>query len=564
MTATCRAACLTLLHLAAAPGLSAEPPRLLVAGDDRTLWLVRTHDTGAYDVAAKPAGKQWKPLRHQVPGRLAAMTAAEGQLHLLLYDPTGYVIDSLDTPQPTVGRNPSDPRWSDRTPALAACNATGLAGAAGGTSIAAIVPYRRAIDPATGPASRPAGMPDPGCVHLAVFRALQGQWDYLTGLPNVPLGKAPPGSVRVTAVGGRLYLLLSAPAEGGTVSNALHVWDERAAPQWAPLELPDLVRDAPPVGMTASPGEVVMVFAKVDRSAGRARLVLARLDTLTAAVGCQELTREGGDGLWPASPLASATRLKNQIAVVWQDGGDLHVATYDLSGQLGADETVDAFVKKPLKIDPQDIYKYFHFGVMLAVLLPMFVFRGPLPTKPFSLSAAHRPAPLLKRYVAGFLDYTPFSLASAALFFPLDVLAQAGDQNQTLVELAGSPEAGYAVVLSLLAYTAYCIVMEWRYGATLGKLAFRLRVVGDDGAAASLREIVMRNLVRIIEMWPHPGLPIVIVVFTMLSRYGQRLGDMLARTVVVEALPAPPGEPGQDRPPGGGARADGEEPPGDG
>lgn len=564
MTVTGRAACLALLHLAAAPALSAETPRLLVAGDDRVLWLVRAHDKGVYDVAARPAGRKWKPLRHQVAGRLAAMASADGQLHLLLYDPTGYVIDSLDTPQPTVGRNPSDARWSDRTAALAACNATGLAGADEGASIAAVVPYRRTAEPATGPASRPVGMPDPGCVHLAVFRTVQGQWGYLTHLPNVPLGKAAPGSVHVTAVGSRLYLLASAPADGGAVSNALHVWDGRAVPQWAGLELPDSVRDAPPVGMSASPGEVLMVFAKVDRSAGRARLVLARLDTLTGAVGCQDLAREGGSGRWPASPLPGATRLKNQVAVAWQDGDGLHVATYDLGGQLGAEETVDAFVQKPPKIDPQDIYKYFHFGVMLAVLLPMFVFRGPLPTKPFTLSAAHRPAPLLKRYVAGFLDYMPFSLASAALFFPLNVLGEAPDPNQALVELAGSSEAGYAVVVSLLAYTAYCIVMEWRYGATLGKLLFGLRVVGDEGARTTPREIVMRNLVRIIEMWPHPWLPIVIVVFTMVSRYRQRLGDMLARTAVVEVVAAPPGEAGQDERPGSSERAQDEEPPGGG
>ncbi len=80
-----------------------------------------------------------------------------------------------------------------------------------------------------------------------------------------------------------------------------------------------------------------------------------------------------------------------------------------------------------------------------------------------------------------------------------------------------------------MAFPVYCIALEKLYGATLGKLALRLRVVGQGGRKASLRELALRNISKILELAVFPFL--LLPVFT---RYRQRLGDKVAWTTVID------------------------------
>jgi uncharacterized RDD family membrane protein YckC len=79
--------------------------------------------------------------------------------------------------------------------------------------------------------------------------------------------------------------------------------------------------------------------------------------------------------------------------------------------------------------------------------------------------------------------------------------------------------------------------MEIVFGATLGKMAMKLEVMSADGTKPTIIQLVLRNLIRPIEM------SLLIIVFTIaatfLTRTRQRLGDMMARTVVVEKLRSP-------------------------
>ena len=68
-------------------------------------------------------------------------------------------------------------------------------------------------------------------------------------------------------------------------------------------------------------------------------------------------------------------------------------------------------------------------------------------------------------------------------------------------------------------------------GQTLGKRVFGLRVVARDGAAAGAGAILVRNLVRAIDV-------LVGVVLMGLDPLARRLGDRLAGTLVVHQRPA--------------------------
>ena len=87
------------------------------------------------------------------------------------------------------------------------------------------------------------------------------------------------------------------------------------------------------------------------------------------------------------------------------------------------------------------------------------------------------------------------------------------------------------VVLYFVISVGYAIVLEWRWhGQTVGKRLFGLRVIDVHGLRLQPSQIVLRNLLRLIDV-----LPLFYLVggtAALLSRKGQRLGDLAANTVV--------------------------------
>jgi uncharacterized RDD family membrane protein YckC len=94
-----------------------------------------------------------------------------------------------------------------------------------------------------------------------------------------------------------------------------------------------------------------------------------------------------------------------------------------------------------------------------------------------------------------------------------------------------------ASVVTLSILTIYAMVCEMIWGRTFGKALLHLRVVDKDGEQPSTWQIVVRNLVRIIEV-AHWVVLLVPAMLMVMSGKQQRLGDMLARTyVIVEVVP---------------------------
>ena len=103
----------------------------------------------------------------------------------------------------------------------------------------------------------------------------------------------------------------------------------------------------------------------------------------------------------------------------------------------------------------------------------------------------------------------------------------------------GSFDALSSVGLALL---VLCIFLSfWGYGIfweilmqgrTPGKRAMGLRVLKENGLPLGLREIVLRNLLRMADL--QPGLSYGVgVVWMFFDKKGRRLGDLVAGTVVV-------------------------------
>ncbi len=78
----------------------------------------------------------------------------------------------------------------------------------------------------------------------------------------------------------------------------------------------------------------------------------------------------------------------------------------------------------------------------------------------------------------------------------------------------------------------YAMITEWSWrGQTFGKRLLGIRVVDLSGHRLQFSQIAIRNLLRAVDILP--GLYLVGGVAALLSRRGQRLGDLAANTVVV-------------------------------
>jgi uncharacterized RDD family membrane protein YckC len=95
-------------------------------------------------------------------------------------------------------------------------------------------------------------------------------------------------------------------------------------------------------------------------------------------------------------------------------------------------------------------------------------------------------------------------------------------------DLAG----GFASLALLVLPTGYGVVLEWFWrGQTVGKKVFRLRVMDADGLRLQFHQVLMRNIVRFVDLIP--GFYLVGGMACLLSRKSQRLGDLAASTIVV-------------------------------
>ena len=113
------------------------------------------------------------------------------------------------------------------------------------------------------------------------------------------------------------------------------------------------------------------------------------------------------------------------------------------------------------------------------------------------------------------------------------VLADWLRSTETVDGVESSTLSGGAILLYLVVFLGYYIVTETLFAKTLGKAAFGLKVVTVDGEFPRFGAILTRTLLRLID-----GLPVVYVVgaITMFaSARDQRLGDMAAETLVVDA-----------------------------
>ena len=112
------------------------------------------------------------------------------------------------------------------------------------------------------------------------------------------------------------------------------------------------------------------------------------------------------------------------------------------------------------------------------------------------------------------------------------VAGLAGGLTPEGFKLEGAP-AILVIGLTIICWLVYFIVLEsfWR-GRTLGKRLTGIQVVKADGAPIGFSEAVVRNVLRLVDGF---CCYLVGAILVWLSPRRQRLGDRVAKTVVVKA-----------------------------
>jgi uncharacterized RDD family membrane protein YckC len=108
----------------------------------------------------------------------------------------------------------------------------------------------------------------------------------------------------------------------------------------------------------------------------------------------------------------------------------------------------------------------------------------------------------------------------------------AGVSVGALAHFDGTIALAATIILGFVVIWGYYPISEAAWsGKTIGKYAFGLRVVGDQGEPIQLGQAVIRNLVRIVDFLPFfYGIGIIALFW---NGRGKRLGDLAAGTVVV-------------------------------
>ena len=103
---------------------------------------------------------------------------------------------------------------------------------------------------------------------------------------------------------------------------------------------------------------------------------------------------------------------------------------------------------------------------------------------------------------------------------------------QLLTFLSSGFARALQVVLYFLVSIGYAVGCEWRFrGQTLGKRLLKLQVIDEEGLKLRFSQIMLRNLLRAVDLLP--AFYLLGGIFSLATRKGQRLGDLAARTVVI-------------------------------
>jgi len=138
------------------------------------------------------------------------------------------------------------------------------------------------------------------------------------------------------------------------------------------------------------------------------------------------------------------------------------------------------------------------------------------------------------RFIAILIDTIIISIIGTIATLPLGTSTGITvDQQTRAISIASV--YWIAVIIELIITFLYFTILEGRYGQTVGKIVLKLKVLKADGSPINYKDAAIRTILRIIDVIPFIVPYLLGAIFIWSSETKQRLGDRIARTVVVQA-----------------------------
>ncbi|RJP35113.1 MAG: RDD family protein [Phycisphaerales bacterium] len=226
------------------------------------------------------------------------------------------------------------------------------------------------------------------------------------------------------------------------------------------------------------------------------------------------------------------TLLPEEIVLGARDGqGLVHYARWSAAdgSMVAGFQPVQALVPAPYAFVRVWLSRMVEFGLLGLAFIVVFFRRHDSVAAAIPLPVTLTLAPLSARLSAFVIDAALLAgggyaaLLAAGLPVTEDWLA--ATWARTRLDVAGKVQL---LLLIGLALAAYGVVFETAMAATPGKRLLGLAVVGPEGARPGFKAILLRNLLRLVDLQVPPVLLLVVMTVNR-----QRVGDIIARTVVV-------------------------------
>ena len=243
-----------------------------------------------------------------------------------------------------------------------------------------------------------------------------------------------------------------------------------------------------------------------------------------------------GDSFWKEQALTVSADLKVMDATAAAAGDELHLIAlqnneefiekkYDLTGH----EKMKAFEPMPEPKNPgettlKEVIQWGLLGLLMVITLAAANKGGPVQVVSVN-NVELAVAPFSLRLAAGLIDLWPMYIGFGLIVFH----AHSGVK---LSQIYKDRFANLAEIASMGVYVLHTLVCEIIWARSIGKMCVGLRVAGIDGKRATVGSIVLRNLMRLIEVIL--TLPLLVIFFNPLR---QRVGDFAAGTLVVAKVP---------------------------
>jgi uncharacterized RDD family membrane protein YckC len=187
-------------------------------------------------------------------------------------------------------------------------------------------------------------------------------------------------------------------------------------------------------------------------------------------------------------------------------------------------ETIALAAPQSTTINPYG--EYWTFAAMTALVVLMFASVRRRVTEPPAVLSDEQTAvtiaPVGLRLAAGLLDLLPVIL----IFFVVRLRS-----DLTTTDLINLVSIGPLIAAAVI-YLLHTLLTELIFGRSVGKMIVGLQIVSVDGGRPGAISMLLRNLMRLVDFFPAcPVLGILILI----SPLRQRMGDILARTLVVVA-----------------------------